>query len=183
MDRRKNLNNMFVGCKLTDINSIWESRQSPFYEETKEETEKWFLGFDSLQSKEEQERFLAADFTLFVSYIHPTASKELFRILCDYYHWVFAWDDLFDLVNKHGNQYDRCVELKEEIAKIFTFDFVAKEKNLVAMLFDIWERLKKFMSPLQQYKFSFFIKEFTEGEVEQVNAGLGEKTDSRFKNR
>ena len=69
---------------------------NPYYSQTAVISEDWLHGHGVHQHEAHRRAFQDCDFSLLVAYSYPEADETRFRLLCDYFNILFAFDDLAD---------------------------------------------------------------------------------------
>ena len=69
---------------------------NPHYPQTAVMSENWLHAHGVHQNEAHRRAFQDCDFGLLVAYSYPDADEMRFRVLCDYFNILFAFDDLTD---------------------------------------------------------------------------------------
>ncbi|KAI3334512.1 Presilphiperfolan-8-beta-ol synthase [Ustulina deusta] len=117
---------------------------NPHYEKIKPQADAWAAMVYNLDKKMAK-RNSKADFAYMNAIWAPHADEEAYRMMVDWHHWVFAFDDQFD----EGHLSDDSDLAQEEInatIAIMTDDHppISKETNPIQHVFQTtWKRLQK----------------------------------------
>ncbi|TGJ85574.1 hypothetical protein E0Z10_g3222 [Xylaria hypoxylon] len=117
---------------------------NPHYEKIKPQADAWAAMIYNLDEKMAR-RNAKADFAYMNAIWAPHADEEAYRMMVDWHHWVFAFDDQFD----EGHLSDDSDLAQEEIdatIAIMSNDHppISKENNPIRHVFQTtWKRLQK----------------------------------------
>ncbi|GAW26064.1 putative pentalenene synthase [Rosellinia necatrix] len=139
------------------------------YDKIKSEADAWAAMVYNLDDKVAK-RNCEADFAYMNAIWAPHADEEAFRMMIDWHHWVFAFDDQFD----EGHLRDDPVLALEEISatiNIMTDDHppILKRENPIRYIFQTtWKRLQKVTTTEQQQRWIKNHKDYFTGLLRQV---------------
>ncbi|TRX96398.1 hypothetical protein FHL15_002670 [Xylaria flabelliformis] len=142
---------------------------NPHYEKIKPEADAWAAMIYNLDEKMAK-RNAKADFAYMNAIWAPHADEEAYRMMVDWHHWVFAFDDQFD----EGHLSDDSDLAQQEIdATIAIMNDehppVSKEENPIRHVFQTtWKRLQKRAGPEQQQRWIKNHKDYFTGLLRQV---------------
>ncbi|KAF9637887.1 hypothetical protein BFW01_g8783 [Lasiodiplodia theobromae] len=145
-------------------------RINPHYHKVKPEAEKWavsVLGMD----EEEAIRVSKADFTYLAAMWVPDGDEEALRVVTDWLHWIFYFDDQFD----EGDLKDDPEAAKAEVlATLATMDeghpVVSASENALRYVFQYsWFCFQKRASPGLQKRYKESMKDYCDGLLRQVD--------------
>ncbi|KAI0487794.1 Presilphiperfolan-8-beta-ol synthase [Xylaria cf. heliscus] len=142
---------------------------NPHYEKVKPEADAWAAMVYNLDEKMAK-RNAKADFAYMNAIWAPHADEEAFRMMVDWHHWVFAFDDQFD----EGHLADDSDLAQEEIDATIAIMSdehppISKEENPIRHVFQTtWKRLQKRAGPEQQGRWIKNHKDYFTGLLRQV---------------
>ncbi|RWA13226.1 hypothetical protein EKO27_g1845 [Xylaria grammica] len=142
---------------------------NPHYEKVKPEADAWAAMIYKLDEKMAK-RNSKADFAYMNAIWAPHADEEAYRMMVDWHHWVFAFDDLFDEGHLSDDSDLAQKEIDATIA-IMSDDHpvISKESNPIRHVFQTtWKRLQKRAGPEQQQRWIKNHKDYFTGLLRQV---------------
>lgn len=145
-------------------------RINPHYHKVKPEAEKWAVSVLGLD-EEEAIRVSKADFTYLAAMWVPDGDEEGLRVVTDWLHWVFYFDDQFD----EGDLKDDPEAAKAEVlATLATMDeghpVVSASENALRYVFQYsWFCFQKRASPGLQKRYKESMKDYCDGLLRQVD--------------
>ncbi|GME40823.1 Terpene synthase metal binding domain protein [Neofusicoccum parvum] len=147
-----------------------EPRVNPHYRKVKPEAEKWAQDILRLDEKEAR-RNSKADFTYMASVWIPDADEEALRVVVDWLHWVFYFDDQFDEGHLQENPEAAKVECEATLA---TMDdghpTISVEEDPLRHIFQYtWYCFKKRTSTSLQERYKESMKGYCDALLSQVN--------------
>ncbi|KAI0437867.1 Presilphiperfolan-8-beta-ol synthase [Xylaria telfairii] len=146
-----------------------EPLMNPHYERVKPEADAWAAMIYSLD-EDMASRNAKADFAYMNAIWAPHADEEAFRMMVDWHHWVFAFDDQFD----EGHLSDDSDLAQQEIDATIAIMSdehppVSKEENPIRHVFQTtWKRLQKRAGHEQQERWVKNHKDYFTGLLRQV---------------
>lgn len=81
---------------LPELYCPFPSLLNPHYTAVQEHSSQWVSQFRLVQSEAAWQRFRSTDFAALAARAHPTARLADLAIACDWYVWLFLFDDQFD---------------------------------------------------------------------------------------
>ncbi|KAF2971668.1 hypothetical protein GQX73_g1886 [Xylaria multiplex] len=142
---------------------------NPHYEKIKPQADAWAAMVYNLDEKM-AERNAKADFAYMNAIWAPHADEEAFRMMVDWHHWVFAFDDQFDEGHLSDNSELAQAEIDATVA-IMSDDHppISKETNPIRHVFQTtWKRLQKRAGPEQQQRWIKNHQDYFTGLLRQV---------------
>ncbi|KAI0808724.1 Presilphiperfolan-8-beta-ol synthase [Xylaria sp. FL0064] len=142
---------------------------NPNYEKVKPEADAWAAMVYNLDEKMTK-RNVKADFAYMNAIWAPHADEEAYRMMVDWHHWVFSFDDQFD----EGHLSDDIKLAQEEIdatIAIMTDEHppISKETNPIRHVFQTtWKRLQQRAGPEQQQRWIKNHMDYFTGLLRQV---------------
>ncbi|KAI0975940.1 Presilphiperfolan-8-beta-ol synthase [Xylaria arbuscula] len=142
---------------------------NPHYEKIKPEADSWAAMVYNLDEKMTK-RNVQADFAYMNAIWAPHADEEAYRMMVDWHHWVFAFDDQFD----EGYLSDNSQLAQEEIDATIAImsdghPSISKEANPIRHVFQTtWKRLQQRAGPEQQQRWIKNHKDYFTGLLRQV---------------
>ncbi|KAI1746642.1 Presilphiperfolan-8-beta-ol synthase [Xylaria castorea] len=139
------------------------------YEKVKPEADAWaamIYNLDETMAK----RNAKADFAYMNAIWAPHADEEAYRMMVDWHHWVFAFDDQFD----EGHLSDDSDLAQQEINATIAIMSdehppIPKKENPIRHVFQTtWKRLQKRAGPEQQERWVRNHKDYFTGLLRQV---------------
>ncbi|KAI8624673.1 Presilphiperfolan-8-beta-ol synthase [Xylariaceae sp. FL1651] len=142
---------------------------NPHYEKVKVEADAWAAMVYKLDENKAK-RNAKADFAYMNAIWAPDADEEAFRMMVDWHHWVFAFDDQFDEGHLKDDPSLAQAEIDATIA-IMTDEQapISIESNPIRHVFQTtWKRLQKRAGPEQQERWIKNHKDYFTGLIRQV---------------
>ncbi|KAJ8118391.1 hypothetical protein ONZ43_g3998 [Nemania bipapillata] len=161
-----------TSVKIPDLFSSIMSAEplmNPHYEKVKPQADSWaamVYDLDEYMAK----RNAKVDFAYMSALWAPHADKEGYRMVVDWNHWVFAFDDQFDEGHLSDDPYLAQKEIDAAIA-IMSDDHppITKEMNPIQYVFQtLWKRLQERAGPEQQRRWIENHKDYFTGLLRQV---------------
>ncbi|KAI1124634.1 Presilphiperfolan-8-beta-ol synthase [Nemania abortiva] len=142
---------------------------NPYYETVKPEADAWAAMVYKLDEKM-AERNQKADFAYMNAIWAPQADEEAYRMMVDWHHWVFAFDDQFD---EGPFKVDPALAQNEIDATIAIMTdehpLITKEENPIRHIFQTtWKRLQKRAGIELQERWIKNHKDYFTGLIRQV---------------
>ncbi|KAI1163815.1 Presilphiperfolan-8-beta-ol synthase [Nemania serpens] len=137
---------------FSSIMSI-EPLLNPYYDKIKPDADAWAAMVYNLDENMAK-RNSKADFAYMNAIWAPNADEEAYRMMVDWHHWVFAFDDQFD----EGHLSDNSDLAKEEIDATIAIMSdshppIVKEANPIRYIFQTtWKRLQQRAGSEQQQR-------------------------------
>lgn len=117
--------------------------------------------------------YAKADFTFLVSWWAPNADAEALRIMADWQHWAFPWDDLFD----EGHFKENLLGAAEEIIHMTSIlddthpEVPADTEIPIRYAFQQnWYAIRKRAGPSLQHRYKMYLKHYMLGLLGQVSS-------------
>ncbi|KAJ8132310.1 hypothetical protein O1611_g1315 [Lasiodiplodia mahajangana] len=171
------INSTFV--KIPDLFSSIMSAEplmNPHYEKIKPQADAWAATVYDLD-EHTAKRNERVDFAYMSALWAPYADEDAYRMVIDWNHWIFAFDDQFDEGHLSDNLDLAQKEIDATIA-IMGNDHppISKEVNPIRHVFQtLWQRLQKQAGPEQQHRWIENHKYYFKGLLRQVEIQTTQK--------
>ncbi|KAM7194816.1 Isoprenoid synthase domain containing protein [Rhypophila sp. PSN 637] len=162
---------MFISIMST------EARVNVHYEKLKQERDAWIADMMN-QDSTWAGRNSKVDLAYLACIWSPDASEEDMRIIMDWNHWVFLFDDQFDEGHLRSDPVAAAEECDKNMAILEQTDgdlynnsdkLIRREDNPIQWVFqDIWHRLRKRSCEEMQRHWKFTHRRYFDGLVEQA---------------
>ncbi|RHZ53952.1 hypothetical protein CDV55_104405 [Aspergillus turcosus] len=153
---------------------------NPHYHEVKPKADAWITRIISADDKWAS-RNSRVDLCFLASIWAPYCDEEALRMMVDWNHWVFLFDDQFDEghlstdLQAAQDEIDRTMAIMSD-----TEPPVRAEDNPIRYVFQTtWDRLKQRASPELQIRWKEMHKRFFDGLIAQVKVMQEQRTFSR----
>jgi 5-epi-alpha-selinene synthase len=130
---------------IPDIFCPFPSQVSPYLEQVRQQAQEWIQEFRLIKGEIALRYYLTADFPLLTCRAHPRAGLEELFLCCNWYTWVFVFDDQFD-DGVAGRQpesmrviYDHMLALLQDPAS------ATPQGPAAESLANIWQRARRLM--------------------------------------
>ncbi|PGH15902.1 hypothetical protein AJ79_02069 [Helicocarpus griseus UAMH5409] len=113
---------------------------------------------------------VCADFPYFAALFAPTAAVSEYQTICDYLHWIFDFDDLFDDGNL-SNKFQDAQRKVDGLLAILSLEGngdTSKDDILGHAFRSIWKRIVESSTKGVQERFSTYIRNYCDALLRQV---------------
>lgn len=147
-----------------------EPRTNPHYSKVKRESEEWIAEILRLDEKAAR-RNSKADFTYLAALWIPDADEEALRVVVDWLHWIFFFDDQFDEGHLQNDYESAKVECNVTFATMEDgHPIVSVEEYPLRWVYQYnWFCFQKRASPGLQQRYKDSMKGYFDAVLGQVN--------------
>ncbi|KAK2783806.1 hypothetical protein FQN52_009453 [Onygenales sp. PD_12] len=129
-------------------------------------------------SNREYKKRVRADFPYFGALFAPTAATLEYQTICDYFHWIFDFDDMFDDGRLSKDPEGARRELDKLVAILSSETAVTKADGLRYVFQSIWKRIVQSSTKGAQERFAKYTRDYCDAIARQVAEGQQQLNNS-----